>query len=661
VRIFSLLSAAVLAAGFGLLAVGPGAPGANAAAPPVLAVNTGDDLAWATGVCAAKNKSKKKCSLRAAITQANLDGTNDQITVPAITVTLSTVGGTHTARCEQLPAIVKSMSITGAGTTATVVNGMAQTLSGSTHCGVFEVGVIKDPSVQPILSVSRLRITGAIAGSGTALNVHTGSDVYLTDVLIDHNYAHDQAAGIRTNGNVTLLRTTIDSNNEFDGGFSGGGLVQSGGAIYNGRDMAAGIGGHVTIDRSTISNNIALRGSGVDNAGGTVDITNSTISGNRTLNGGGGVRNETILGPDCSTATSAGQVNISFSTITNNEAGSNSLPDWESGQLHNSGSDADARGGQFGGGLLNLGSHVYVPMPPCSGSPVVVPAPQVYMAATILAGNHDPGPPASRTAPDCFSPDQFAFTSAFSNLVGDVTTNCAFNTRFDIVGTPDHKIDPRLGPLQAAAGEPTATHALLPADGSGPASPAIDGVNFGPASGLPTCAQAGVDQRELPRPMDGTGDGTAVCDIGAYEVQATVPFDPPVICHGTGTLNGTYVYDLEEPCRQLTAGESGGDIWWEQIDDKRRQLVPYSGGVELALIGKRSVAQFDDISWSDLQSLPYTGNPINAGDSGNKLPDGTVFAVHTRSGHYAKVRVESHKYTSNPFRRDLKIRYTTYE
>jgi hypothetical protein len=64
--------------------------------------------------------------------------------------------------------------------------------------------------------------------------------------------------------------------------------------------------------------------------------------------------------------------------------------------------------------------------------------------------------------------------------------------------------DPLLGPLQDNGG-PTWTHALLPN------SPAIDtGDN---AQCPPT------DQRNVPRPQDGNGDGESICDIGSYELE----------------------------------------------------------------------------------------------------------------------------------------------
>jgi hypothetical protein len=94
--------------------------------------------------------------------------------------------------------------------------------------------------------------------------------------------------------------------------------------------------------------------------------------------------------------------------------------------------------------------------------------------------------------------------SLFGNSLG-----CSIITSVgDLIGTDANPIDPKLARLQNNGG-PTPTRALMLG------SPAID-------AGPPTDCPA-TDQRGVSRPRDGNGDGTARCDIGAYEVA------PPTI------------------------------------------------------------------------------------------------------------------------------------
>jgi hypothetical protein len=77
------------------------------------------------------------------------------------------------------------------------------------------------------------------------------------------------------------------------------------------------------------------------------------------------------------------------------------------------------------------------------------------------------------------------------------TNSCGLTAAGDKIN-----LNPNFGPLQNNGGA-TTTHALQPG------SPAIDA---GANGGCPA-----TDQRGVARPIDGNRDGSAVCDIGAFE------------------------------------------------------------------------------------------------------------------------------------------------
>lgn len=89
------------------------------------------------------------------------------------------------------------------------------------------------------------------------------------------------------------------------------------------------------------------------------------------------------------------------------------------------------------------------------------------------------------------------------SIIGSLATDIKNLDSDGTCGVEYTAADPLLGPLEDNGGD-TWTHALLPG------SPAIDaGDNaYCPAS----------DQRGVERPKDGDGDGSAVCDIGAFEL-----------------------------------------------------------------------------------------------------------------------------------------------
>lgn len=112
---------------------------------------------------------------------------------------------------------------------------------------------------------------------------------------------------------------------------------------------------------------------------------------------------------------------------------------------------------------------------------------------SIVADNEAP------EAPDVFG----GFTSGGYNLVGDPNGSTGFGP------TDQQNVPSGLDPEGLKDnGGPTQTVAPLPE------SPAVDAIEVG-------CPPPETDQRGVSRPQDGDGDGTSLCDIGAYERDVT--------------------------------------------------------------------------------------------------------------------------------------------
>lgn len=129
---------------------------------------------------------------------------------------------------------------------------------------------------------------------------------------------------------------------------------------------------------------------------------------------------------------------------------------------------------------------------------------------SIIAGNTATG--GSVNEPDCRGDVE----SQGFNILGD-NTGCNFiESTGDQIGNVEgggSPVDPLLGPL-ADNGGSTLTHSLLEG------SPAIDMGDPADPAGAGTCETE--DQRGEMRPFDGDDDGTARCDIGAFELQFAV-------------------------------------------------------------------------------------------------------------------------------------------
>jgi hypothetical protein len=370
-------------------------------------------------------------SLRQAITAAT---SGETIVVPA--------SASHYAVTSAPLLIEKSLTITGAGASASVIDAMQ-----SKH----RVLEIKAGTV----TLSGVTITGA-------------------------KEAPENGAGMEIEGsaNVTLSKVTV-SGNTVEQIHDGGGIESFGGTT-------------LTIDASTIADNVGYNGGGVE-AGGTTVITNSTIVGNhggdKANNGdGGGVEggpsmtlvNDTIVGNECFNGEGCGGGLDSAATVKNtiiadNLAGSTTSEEivqsncngtvTDTGPNLESGSECafGAHGGLSSTNplLTALGNHggPTETMVPLAGSPVIdhgtnsgcpvtdqrgIPRPQ-GLACDIGAVEH--------TVPSAGAPTVSAVTGTSATLTataGTVLLGGTFSYRFGTTtaygsSTPAQALFPTLG------------------------------------------------------------------------------------------------------------------------------------------------------------------------------------------------------------------------
>ncbi len=359
------------------------------------------------------------------------DATNGGGTVAIAFSDLTVVSNTNDSGIGSLrQAILNANAIPGVDTITFTGSTFTDTLPDTITLTTGELRITDSLTIQG-LGANRLTVSGNNASR--VFNIDNGNasqiNVAIDGLTIAGANTTGLGGGILNRENLTVSRSTLRNN-----------VAGEGGGINND-------GGTLTVTQSTFNNNRAVTFSGgIDNDRGTATITNTTISGNRAANFGG-------------IATNLGNTTIANSTITNNQGNGN------------------------GNGLFNGGT----------GSITTI-------RNTIVAGNQNNRDVAGN------------FTSSGNNLIGNSAGGSGF-TKGDKVGSATNPLNPLLSPLQDFGGT-TQTHALLLG------SPAIDAGNN---TNAPT-----IDQRGIVRPQDGDNNGTATVDIGAFE-EVIPTATPPVV------------------------------------------------------------------------------------------------------------------------------------
>lgn len=440
-------------------------------------------------------------------------------------------GGTVTFNCGAVATTITLTAQKAISQDTALDGGGTITLSGGGTTGLFQVGAAV------ILRLSNLALTDGMMNQGGAIDnagvlsvtncslsnnqASTGGAVFnrptamvtIASSVVSNNRAPAALAGaIENEGTMVISSTTLAGN---FGGLVGGAIINSGTLTIDGctfeMNQSAGPGGAIdntmgvagapslTISASTFSNNSA----GMSSSGGSIyqdvgslSVTGSTFVGNSAGSSGGAVF---VIG-------TAG---ISQSTFSGNSAGSG--------------------GAIFNGATLSLAASTLSANTATSGMGAGIwndTTGTLTVTNSTLSGNLGEGMRAlgnatmqsctiaGNTAHGLVNPGLHSLSlqntivsgNGSGNCLGTMTSlgsNLESGDTCGLGGTGDlRSAEPFLGAL-ADNGGPTKTQAL-PAG-----SPAIDA-----GSGCPS-----TDQRGLPRPADGNGDGAAACDIGAYEYQ----------------------------------------------------------------------------------------------------------------------------------------------
>ncbi len=252
-------------------------------------------------------------------------GISVSVTPATLTITDSTVSNNTSAGLGggMVISVVSNVTITGStfnGNTA------SSATAGTSGGGIAQAGATTSTTITNTTISNNLSLVTAAAGNAFTGGLHvTGGTVNVTGSTITGNQARvTGGTGAALVGGVYNQQATVNLNNSSVTNNTVSNTVTATSAFHAGiRTLAGAIAATTTLTNTTVSGNTAGGdGGGVVNIptstlNSTTNIIDSTIFGNTSTAGaGGGVLNSS----GSTTATSVGAVNITNSTIRNNNA-----------------------------------------------------------------------------------------------------------------------------------------------------------------------------------------------------------------------------------------------------------------------------------------------------------------------------------------------------
>jgi hypothetical protein len=384
-------------------------------------------------------------------------------------------------------------------------------------------------------------INGAINKASVNGAIYVGSGLYtgVGDSVVSINENITLSGGWDANFNAQDSASIVDGNDERRGITIGSGYTET---------------VTVVIQHFTIQSGLAIKGGGLLNSG-SLTLENSSVNDNSACcnsasNTGGGIYNEgelilvnSIVNNNWSDSAGGGIYNTGAASLTNSIVDRNQAFNSFAGGIYNNGMmnlnrsavinnsaqmvggiwngnagimalNNSAVSGNTGGDAAGIRAHGTLALYNStiannhnniiSGAGGIRASGTVLAQNSIIAGNSGGGQLGGEESPDCIG----SISSMGYNIIGNTSGCNVTPTSGDLFN-----LDARLFPVAIGSGY----HPLLPN------SPAIDAGN--PAG----CTDNDghlllIDQRGIMRPLDGIGNGEAVCDIGSYEYD---PDNPP--------------------------------------------------------------------------------------------------------------------------------------